>query len=435
MPPVIRDNYSFLLDIFLNRPSYGVILSGIVGCGKTFLVNQLCPEFERMGYTVMRFEGDDVKFRSLVKSDTYFFIDQIKSQGALRPLIVIDEAQKEAEIFDALKLAFDKADALFLVTGSNPRFLQVEAQHRLQRRGRIVPMLPFSIAELVKHHEPSLRKFDGQFESILTDKKALAELRLEKIKKPGEVDHIVCEYLKFGGLPAVQNTVKSPEKMLIVKLVAERGITDTYIKTQAVTDEVRRYLAMNNSQEFTYQGLHQVIRSTKRREVDDIVDHLLNFGYILKKRPFLGEFELTKKTYFAVYSWIDPGFVSYFTGDLDANDQNDGFRLEASIHAKLFQILENLSFSAGVFYYKPYTQKESTGDLVFLKGEIDFIIRIGSKIIPIEVKMGTNIRNFQLDTIKDFVTANKLEFGIVLYGGSPFIDEESKLIYYPYWMI
>ncbi len=117
------------------------------------------------------------------------------------------------------------------------------------------------------------------------------------------------------------------------------------------------------------------------------------------------------------------------------NDQNNGFRLEASIHAKLFQIVENLSFSASIFYYKPYAQKESTGDLFFLKGEIDFILRIGSKIIPIEVKMGTNTRNFQLDTIKKFVSENKLEYGIVLYGGSPFIDEDAKLVYYPYWLI
>ncbi len=194
LPVITTRFYVIFLPL---SPNTGLFCPELSALERPFWSISSALSFERMGYTVLRFEGDDVKFRSLVKRDTYFFINEIKSQGAERPLIVIDEAQKEAEIFDALKLAFDKANALFLVTGSNPRFLQVEAQHRLQRRGRIVPMLPLSIGELVKHREPDLRKFDGLFVSILTKNTSLAELKLEKIKTPGEIDQLISEYLKF----------------------------------------------------------------------------------------------------------------------------------------------------------------------------------------------------------------------------------------------
>jgi len=56
-------------------------------------------------------------------------------------------------------------------------------------------------------------------------------------------------------------------------------------------------------------------------------------------------------------------------------------------------------------------------------------------LTPIEVKMTDSIRSVDLTLMKEFVKKEKQSFGIVIYGGAPFVDREQKVVFYPYWMI
>jgi predicted AAA+ superfamily ATPase len=127
--------------------------------------------------------------------------------------------------------------------------------------------------------------------------------------------------------------------------------------------------------------------------------------------------------------------VSYFQGNIDPSPQEAGVRLEGYIHTRLLERLERISLSSQIYYNKPFAFKSSADALTFKPGEIDFIIQIGERIIPIEVKSTTKLAEIDTNLMCDYLTKYRRPFGIILYGGSPHIDLEKKIIYFPYWYV
>ena len=421
-------------SIILSESSHGVILPGIVGSGKTHLLGDLCRDLETQGYQLFQYEGDDSKFRARVRASSSCILDDIRSSGSGKPFIYVDEVQKEPEIFVAVKLAHDKLSLKFVVSGSNPAFLRTIASDRLQRRALVVPQFPLSMQEILEHHQLCDDGVYNDFLGILSDPKDLSTFVLSRPKLVEEVTAIAKGYLVVGGLPQAWLAPDLKSAMTAVKLVAERGITETYQTTIAADDEVRQFLANRNSQEFAYKGVQQSLRSTKRTIVDRVIDHLMNYGYLFKKTPFLDTFTSTHSTYFATYSWVDPGLVSYYTSAVPTA-QELGFRLESYIHTRLVHYLAQIPQKSSIYYYKPFTIKPSNNALSFGPGEIDFVIKLGRTLIPIEVKMTTKHAEIDTSLLEDFVQKYQAKFGIVLYGGSSFVDLNKQIIYLPFWGI
>jgi predicted AAA+ superfamily ATPase len=238
----------------------------------------------------------------------------------------------------------------------------------------------------------------------------------------------------IGGLPQAWLAGELSSSMTAVKLVAERGISETYQMTVAADDEIRQYLAEQNSQEFTYKGVQQNLRSSKRNVVDRVIDHLMNHGYIFKKTPFLGDFAATHSTYFSSYSWVDPGLVSYFS-TMKPNEQEIGFRLEAYVHTRLVDTLSKIPQKGSIYYYKPFTIKASNNALSFGAGEIDFVVKLGREIIPIEVKLESRYQKIDTSTIEEFLKKYPAKFAVILYGGSTVVDLDKKIVFFPFWAI
>jgi hypothetical protein len=69
--------------------------------------------------------------------------------------------------------------------------------------------------------------------------------------------------------------------------------------------------------------------------------------------------------------------------------------------------------------------------------ELDFVVRTGRKIIPVEVKTGKKITEKSLFQIKEFLKAKKIDRGFVVYSGMPVVRkiENSEIIYIPPYML
>ncbi len=431
---IYRNNIRLLKSILLSKSSHGVILPGIVGCGKTYLLGQVCRDLGQEGYRLFQYEGDDSKFRARVRGSSTCILDDIKSSGADKPFVFVDEVQKEPEIFDAVKLAHDKSAAKFAVSGSNPAFLRTIASDKLQRRAQVVPQFPLSMQEILAHNQLCDDGVCRDFLNIISDPQDLSTYKPVRPKLVDEITAVVKRYLVVGGLPQAWLASDLKSAMTVVKLVAESGITETYQTTIAADDEIRQFLADRNSQEFTYKGVQQSLRTTKRTVVDRVIDHLMNHGYLFKKTPYLDAVSTTHSTYFATYSWVDPGLVSYYSTTTPSS-QELGFRLESYVHTRLVDYLAQIPQKSSLYYYKPFTIKPSNDALSFGPGEIDFVIKIGRAVIPVEVKM--TARHAEIDTglLEDFVKKYGSKFGIVLYGGSTIVDLDRKILFLPYWSI
>lgn len=152
---------------------------------------------------------------------------------------------------------------------------------------------------------------------------------------------------------------------------------------------------------------------------------------MLLKTPLL--LQNNKSSYLNVFSYIDPGIVSYLNS-FNTRDSELGYNIEGYIHARLSYHIYNSVFKSELGYYKPH--ELDTKNLVrFTTGEIDFIIKTGQKIIPIEVKRTAELSNLNIDLMKNFIKKRKLPFGIVIFGGVPLVDKKEKILYWPYWLV
>lgn len=435
---IYRELLPNLLQYFRREKPAGLILTGIVGCGKTTLIEKLLRELDKdrsRPVQIHRFTGDDIRFREEVSSDSRTLSQRLASMHlpsnklAPRHLIFVDEVQKTEAVFDALKLAFDEQNASFIVSGSNPAFLNTRAKARLQRRADIQYLLPFSLPEILIHRKDVNAETLELFDQILwewTEPQSFGKMTCSV----GGIHSTVQEYLTFGGLPLAY-LAKSPEEKLVeVRKCFERGMEQISAENDSVDELIRIELARQNAQEFAYQGIFQRTRLRRRERVNEVIDTLINHGYLCRRVP--AQLKEVRRTYLSILSFVDPGVVTYLSGEQHPNPVEQGHRIEGIIHARLDQRIRNKPLKSELGFFKPY-RLEASGKTKYISGEVDFVIQRGRRVIPIEVKAGQDRKSLDLKAILDFLAQYKsAPFGVVLYGGDPLIDHDRRLIFWPF---
>lgn len=405
-------------------------MSGIVGCGKTTMILKLLESLNHE-YNILSFTGDDIQFRNSIIDDSKFLFGEVRNNKGkkTRSLIFVDEVQKCEEIFDALKYAFDQGDISFIVSGSNPAYLGTVAKRRLQRRAEQFFMTPISLSEIAVQNKWVNPDIITKFENLLFRQISIEEFLID-IDIHTEPDKEILDlYLRYGGLPLVYTTNQLDDKLREIRLIVERGFDLFSIDNNRISEIVRVELAKLHSSEFTYKNILERARVRKRDIINENLDALMNHGYVVKKKPLL--LESDRSTYLSVFSFIDPGIVTYLKGE---TPDNMGPQVEGYIHARLSYYIANSVYKSELFYFKPYTI-DSDDNVRFKPGEIDFVITTGRKMLPIEVKAGRNRKDIDASLLCDFIAKNKLPFGILLYAGTPYWDAKNRLLFWPYWAV
>lgn len=430
---ITRELQERIKETFDGPQISGLILAGIVGCGKTTLIGETLKELKGK-YDVFQFTGDDTIFRNAVNQDTKFIHQQIRSQTQGGALVFVDEVQKSENIFDAIKYAFDESDISFIISGSNPDYLNTTAKKRLQRRADFLILEPFSMPEILAHR--GLISFDEirVFRDILTsDRENNFEEKINfGLAINDEILSATEQHLIYGGLPLSHLAKSKDTKLIEIQKVVERGFESISVDNEAASDTIKIELAKLHSKEFAYQGIFQKTGLRRRDIINRTVDQLINQGYLLRKKPFL--LEEGRKSYLTVFSYIDPGIVTYLTGVTDLTNVR-GPRIEGIIHARLYSIMKNhIPLKSSLSYYKPYTI-DVNNKVKFKAGEIDFIFKCGPRVVPIEVKSSREMNAINVPLLEKFVHERKLPLGIVVYGGVPYWDKPRRILYWPFWLV
>ena len=428
---IIRELHENLLRFFRPASPSGLILAGTVGSGKTTLVKRVLKELED-DFRVFSYTGDDVQFRQAVARNTRYLHEQVSAQTTRPALIFIDEVQKSELIFDAVKYVFDHTGASFIISGSNPAFLQTEARKRLQRRADLWNLAPFSLGEILCHEKMVEPEWVRQFREVLFNWQNGRHVEIPLDLNAG-VKRIISGYLCYGGFPLVHLARDNDARLVEIRKIVERGFELMSVNNEATADTIKLELARLDSREFAYQGIFQRTGLRRRDQINKVIDALVNHGYLLKKKPLLiGE---NRRSYLNNYSYIDPGIVTYLTGEeLLEGDTERGFRVEGYLRNRLRQILQLKALKTQVNYYKPFTI-DANDKVKYGAGEIDFVVSIGKRMIPLEAKAGIDRSQVDISLLVDFIRSRGVAFGIVAYGGLPYWDERSRILYWPFWLI
>ncbi|MFH1728407.1 MAG: AAA family ATPase [Pseudomonadota bacterium] len=435
---ILRELDEKVLQTFKISKDKGLILAGIVGCGKTTLILNLLKSLKDQ-FEIFQYTGDDARFRSAIHEDTTYIYNDIRSKTNKRALVFVDEVQKSENIFDALKYAFDQKNCSFIVSGSNPDYLNTIARKRLQRRADFITLQPFSLPEIFSNIGYITLKDIDYFNGIISDPpKNLKNLDISIPLALGESfnkykQEALKSFFTYGGLPLSHTTSSNKSKIIEIRNTIERGFESSSSNNDDLNDIVRIELAKLNAKEFTYSNIFKKTGLRRRDQINNIIDELINHGYLIRKKPFVENG--TRKSYLSTFSYIDSGIVSYLTGNTSLGT-TIGSKIEAYVQWRLEHILkESIILKSQIYYYKPYSI-DINNKVKFKEGEIDFILTIGDRIIPIEVKSSDNINNIKVPYLEKFIIKNKLPFGIVLYEGLPFWNKnKERIIYWPYWLI
>lgn len=427
IPRILEAEVAALFD---GKGPKGLILAGIVGCGKTTLIQRVLDVLNDQ-YSMFSFTSDDVQFRAQLIEDSTSLYHRIRSHTTGRALVFIDEVQKCEEVFDAIKYAFDQGGISFIISGSNPAYLATIARKRLQRRSHFLTLHPLSLFEILSYEKKvPMLPYQRLVELFSGDGFAWIK-KLESLELTKSVQDLVGDYGEFGGLPLAWLAKGRKSKLQELQTVAERGFSPLSEDADAFSDIARVAIAQLNSREFTYTTIFQKARTTKRHKVNAVVDELVNHGYVFKKTPHL--FHASKISYLFVLSWVDPGLVHYYLGQSPWGDDR-GFTIESMVHTALVRMAGLIPLKTAIYYYKPYSI-DANAKVKYQQGEIDFLFQVGSSFIPIEVKATADIMAIDTTLMKAVMKDRRMKYGIVCYGGVPHIDTKSRIIYWPYWWL
>ncbi len=381
-----------------------VVISGARQVGKsTFLQNEF-PDFKYLSL-------DDFSTLQQAKSDPsslWLGTDQI----------ILDEAQKAPEIFNAVKLSVDKTRRKnrFLISGSSNLLLMKGISETLAGRAVYFEMLPMAYGEIHSKSETPQNFFN-----LLDPHYELKEQKLN------EMDPI--PFIIKGFMPPLMHLTNRKDVLLwwegYVKTYLERDLRElsqieSLVDFRRVLESIaiRTGNLLNQTEISRDTGVSQptVYRYMKLLEISNIIKRIPAYFPSRTKR-------ITKspKVFF-----IDPGLSIYLSGYHDeeslgrAREIGNFFETGIFLHLKILS--ELLIPKASVFYWRTTTGKE-----------VDFVIEQGKKIFAFEVKLSKNPTYNDVKNLITFVEENPQTIrGILIHTGGSIRYFHSKVLAIPW---
>lgn len=384
-----------------------VILSGARQVGKSTFLQQEFPEFKYISL-------DDYSILEQAKNDPFSLWMGIEK-------VIIDEAQKCPEIFNAIKIAVDKSQRMmrFLISGSSNILLMKEISESLAGRAIYFEMLPMT-SEETKGNIKSPKNFFRLW-------------RHDYKEKEQEFDSIdpIPSILK-GFMPPLMYLTEQRDVILwwegYIKTYLERDLRElSQIESLIDFKRVLESLALrvgnliNQTEVARDTGISQptVYRYIKLLEVSNIIKRIPAFFSSRTKR-------VTKspKLFF-----IDSGLCTYLAGyhneDSLRNSREIGNIFETTIFLHLKILSDLMVPKAKIFYWRTHTGKE-----------VDFVLEQGKNLLAFEIKLTKRPAFKDIKNLIAFIEEHPQTVrGVLLHNGSSLKWLHSKVLAAPWWWV
>ena len=335
-----------------------ITLTGPRQSGKTTLIRAMFPEMQY-------FSLEDPELRHLAGGDPRGFLAQFQEKG-----VILDEVQRAPDLFSYIQTRVDEVDrpGQFILSGSQNFLLMKNISQTLAGRCAIFHLLPFSVNELRQLPHPAMEDIGQKILSV-----------------PEPENGNVFDFLYTGFYPRIHDKKLDAQEWL-------KNYTQTYLERDVRDlinigdlESFRRFMGLCAGRVGQLLNLSSlasdcgVTHTTAKRwlsvlETGFIVTllrpHSQNFNKRLVKSP---------KLYFT-----DTGLLCYL---LRIRNPEDLF-----MHASRGAIFENYVVAE---LLKKRLHAGLEPDLYFWRDsaghELDILIDLGSRLIPIEIKSGHTI--------------------------------------------
>lgn len=416
---------------WLDNSNKALLVTGARQTGKTWIIRD---EIEKSKYSKFEVnfidQPDMIKYLNAEMSAEEFLVKlrmiMPEECKPYKTVVFFDEVQKCPEIVTKIKFLVDEGSFKYVMSGS---LLGVELK---------------GIASAPVGYLSVLRMYPMDFEEFMVANnvsQTTLDMLREKFETYSSVDEFIHQkllsmffvYLIVGGMP---DAVK------------------TYIETKDIrqVDKVQRDIVTLYREDFTQYELED--KKLKLKSVYDIIPAELNKQN--KKFVFsMLDKELKFNRYENSFLWLKDAGVALLVYNVDApvipllaSKNTNVFRLFSSdvglltsaypAETKIELINKNGEVNNGAHFENAVAQQLTANGFepYFCKkknlGELDFVIEMDGKIIPIEVKSGKAYKSHKaLDNFMS-ISDYHLEKAYIFSTGN--VERESNMIYLPIYM-
>ena len=374
-----------------------VTITGPRQSGKTTLVKN-----ELKGYSYFSLELPEI--RSFALEDPKGFLSQFKGP------VILDEVQRAPELFSYIQVLSDEKglQGQFVLTGSHNFLLMQSISQSLAGRCAVLHLLPFSLSELSKRSPIKINSLGQVLQSL-----------------PLGSGRDIMQILFSGFYPRIHDKNVPPRDWLgsYYQTYLERDVRNVLnIGDIETFNRFVRLCAGRSGQLLNLSGLASdcgVTHTTAKRwlsilEASFIIfllrPHYNNFGKRLIKNP---------KLYF-----FDSGLLCFLlriqTPDDLYNHSARGSIFEGFVLSELYKNFVNRGEEAPLYFWR-----DSAGH------EIDVVIDMGDRLLPIEIKSAQTVASDFFDELKYWkkLSGNINELASLIYGGDRHFKQAGVTVY------
>lgn len=383
-----------------------IVLHGARQVGKTHILYFLEDYLKKTNKTVLYFDLEDVRLKSDLDRGVDYFLQILKEKGfdlKSENYVLIDEIQYLKDPSTFLKIVADHHKKIKLIVSGSSSFA-IKSKFKDSLVGRTVDFEIFPLS----------------FEEFLRFKNYSIDLKIikEKVSSLGlqELSELFREYVLYGGYPKIvlEPDLQKKEKYLsqIISTYILRDIGDLgKIRDLEKFNKLVETLASQSGQQLNIAELSNTCRLSRPT--------LENYLFILENTYII---KLLRPYYKNIRSELfkSPKIYFYDTGIMQILwlKQMQKEILGSVLETAIFSELVKTNSVNDIFYWRTADGKE-----------IDFILKVKEKILPIEVKL--NFHNFDDTAMKYFCKNYKIENWRVV---SLLGEKKSENFIYPWQM-
>jgi len=408
-----------------------LLINGPRRIGKTTIIYQLIRRLiEKKKVSpngIMFFSLDDPVIQQLPPKDQGAMFESLLSQWervagtALRNssktlYCFLDEIQRLPRWELYIKRYIDlRYPIRFVISGSASHTIFRKSLESLLGRLVNISLPPFTFREFVKFHYPLNKKLlTAVAKNIfdISDEPTLKKfgLLLSSESSPGRIkvwNKYADKYAQSGGFPQIwtmRNTAERTsfvDQQFVERVTMEDLRLIKEIRRPEIFHQFLRYAFANTGQEYNLEELASLIHTT-RVTLTEALPLLLQTELIQKVERFTGKPVRLRSTHAKLYA-VDPILMQSITKISASLEGEERGRVAETLAHNVIRLFPGVS---EVSYYR-----ESRG-----KEEVDFIVRVGSKIVPIEVCYKSNMDSSHKKTIGKFMRehSRQTSFGIIV---------------------